>query len=98
MRYIDRLTKVNRSDWGTKVDTEDYSLYELLQLVLGKLAAYEDIGLMPDEVEELKGDNEHLQKFYDYMGELYGAGLEVANWHLNGDLEPFDSFFESADE
>jgi hypothetical protein len=95
---VERLTKVNRSLYGTKVDTEDYSLYKLLQLVLGKLAAYEDIGLMPDEVEEMKGDIEHYKKFYDYMCDLYGKGLEVANWHLNGDLEPFDNFFESADE
>lgn len=35
--------------------------------------------------------------FYDYFKELYGTGLDVANWHLNGELEPFDEFFESAE-
>jgi len=35
--------------------------------------------------------------FYDYFQELYGQGLEVANWHQNGDLESFDNFFESAE-
>lgn len=35
--------------------------------------------------------------FYDYFKELYGTGLEIANWHMNGDLEPFDNFFESAE-
>lgn len=35
--------------------------------------------------------------FYDYFKELYGTGLEVANWHLNGDMEPFDDFFEYAE-
>lgn len=94
---MERLTKVNRSSYGAKVDTEDNSVYELLSLVLGKLAAYEDTNLMPDEVEELQGRIEHLQSFYDYMSELYGEGLEVTNWHKNGDLEPFDNFFESAD-
>jgi hypothetical protein len=95
---MDRLTKVNRSSYDTKVDTEDYSVYELLSLVLGKLAAYEDTYLMPDEVEELQGRIEHLQSFHDYMSELYGEGLEVANWHKNGgDFEPFDNFFDSAD-
>lgn len=34
--------------------------------------------------------------FKKYFDELYGEGLEVANWHLNGDLEPFDNFYESA--
>lgn len=36
--------------------------------------------------------------FYDYFNELYGKGLEVANWHQNGDLEPFDEFFMSAEQ
>lgn len=35
-------------------------------------------------------------KFKEYFDELYGEGLEVANWHLNGELEPFDNFYESA--
>lgn len=94
---MERLTKANRSSYGAKFDTEDNSIYELLSLVLGKLAAYEDTNLMPDEVEELQGRIEHLQSFYDYMSELHGTGLEVSNWHLNGDLEPFDNFFEGAD-
>lgn len=25
---------------------------------------------------------------------LYGQGLEVANWHRNGELQPMDSFFD----
>lgn len=25
---------------------------------------------------------------------FYGEGLEVANWHRNGDLEPLDHFFD----
>lgn len=39
-----------------------------------------------------------LYRFYDYWVSLYGTGLEIANWHLNGELEPFDNFFESAVE
>ncbi|WP_156320911.1 hypothetical protein [Bacillus sp. JCM 19041] len=40
-----------------------------------------------DEVKRLKEENEKLKAFRDYFDELYGDGLEVANWHLNGDLE-----------
>lgn len=36
--------------------------------------------------------------FKDYFDDLYGEGLEIANWHLNGELEPFDSFYESAND
>lgn len=43
-------------------------------------------------VEELK----EARKFKKYFDDLYGEGLEVANWHQNGDLEPFDTFYESA--
>lgn len=28
---------------------------------------------------------------------FYGQNLQVANWHLNGDLEPIDKFFEEND-
>ena len=35
-------------------------------------------------------------KFKQYFDDLYGKGLDIENWHLNGDLEPFDNFYESA--
>lgn len=34
--------------------------------------------------------------FKGYFVDLYGKGLAIANWHKNGDLEPFDNFFEDA--
>lgn len=37
-------------------------------------------------------------KFKDYFDELYGQGLEIAYWHQNGDLEPFDNFYDAACE
>lgn len=43
-----------------------------------------------------KAEIEKLQAFKSYFDELYGKGLEVANWHLNGNAEPFDNFYESA--
>lgn len=54
-----------------------------------KLARYEDSGLAPDELEKLVA-------FKEYFDALYGQGLQIANWHMNGDLEPFDSFYEEA--
>lgn len=39
-----------------------------------------------------------LKRFKEYFDEMYGKGLEVANWHENGNLEPFDNFYESAIE
>lgn len=52
---------------------------------------FEQIYQQNEEIQQLKG-------FYNYFSELYGKGLEVANWHENGDLEPFDEFFNSAEE
>ena len=37
---------------------------------------------------------ERLCVFMDQV--LYGKGLEVAGWHLNGALEPLDHFIEDA--
>lgn len=43
-------------------------------------------------------DRKQLIAFKEYFKDLYGQGLEVANWHQNGELEPFDNFYESAIE
>lgn len=45
---------------------------------------------------ELSDENKRLKLFKNYFDELYGKNLEVANWHLNGNLEPFDNFYEDA--
>lgn len=37
-------------------------------------------------------------RFMKYFDDLYGQGLGVANYHLNGDLEPLDNFIDSARE
>ncbi|MGN1303765.1 MAG: hypothetical protein ACI4YB_01890 [Oscillospiraceae bacterium] len=47
-------------------------------------------------INRQKAEIERLQAFKSYFDELYGKGLEVANWHLNGNTEPFDNFYESA--
>jgi hypothetical protein len=39
-----------------------------------------------------------LDAFKSYFDGLYGQGLDVANYHLNGATEPFDSFYDSAME
>lgn len=36
------------------------------------------------------------KKFKEYFDDLYGKGLEVENWHMNGETIPFDDFYESA--
>lgn len=43
-------------------------------------------------------DRKQLTAFKEYFKDLYGQGLEIANWHQNGELEPFDNFYESAIE
>lgn len=47
-------------------------------------------------IKDLENKVKRLKVFKSYFDELYGKGLEFANWHLNGDLEPFDNFYESA--
>jgi len=38
------------------------------------------------------------KKFKKYFDDLCGQGLEIANWHLNGDTEPYESFYDRAIE
>ena len=49
------------------------------------------------KIENLRIVQTALQAYKDYMTALYGEGYQVANWHLNGDLEPLDTFLDSAD-
>ena len=37
-----------------------------------------------------------LLAFKKKFDDLYGTGLNIANWHMNGSLEPFDTFYEEA--
>ena len=49
-----------------------------------------------DLIKRQKEEIEKLHKFKSYFDDLYEKGLEVTNWHLNGNTEPFDNFYESA--
>ena len=51
-----------------------------------------------EKLQDIKEYIERLERFKSYFDELYGLNLQVADWHNNGDLEPFDDFYESAIE
>lgn len=70
------------------------SLVEKLDDVSSVDCTNEVLGLIVSASETIK----KFVHFYIYWTELYGKGLEVANWHLNGDTESFDNFYESAVE
>lgn len=47
------------------------------------------------QVEKLAAENAGLKAAISSIHqELCGQGFDVAGWHLNGDLEPLDSWFE----
>lgn len=54
------------------------------------------------KVEQVKQDVakelQALRAFKEYFDSLYGQGLEIENWHLNGKLEPYETFYDSAYE
>lgn len=50
------------------------------------------------KLEECSKENTALKAYKDYFADCYGQGYEVANYHLNGDLEPMDSFIDGAQE
>jgi len=94
---MERLTIRNRD--GSVSQPMDLRWADALE----KLADYEDTGLEPGEVKSLEAEwraaktvVEELRRFKAYFDSLYGQGLEIANWHMNGDMEPFDNFYDSA--
>ena len=50
------------------------------------------------KLEECSKENTALKAYKDYFADCYGQGYEVANYHLNGDLESMDSFIDGAQE
>lgn len=50
-----------------------------------------------NEIKLFKEKAVELKRFKDFFTNLYGEGLEVANWHRNGDTEPFDGFYDWAE-
>ena len=41
---------------------------------------------------------EPLEKFKEFFDDLYGKGLEVYGWHMNGEAKSFDDLHEDACE
>lgn len=57
------------------------------------------VGTIEDQkrkLDELELELAGLREFKRYFDELYGTGLEIIGWHLNGEPESFDSFYEDA--
>ena len=61
-----------------------------------KLTLEETMNQLKARVIELEVDNSYLKRFYSNMSEYYGTDLEVLNYHLNGNTEPFDDLFDAA--
>ena len=51
-----------------------------------------------ERTKALERGIDELKRFKKYFDELYGQNLGIANWHLNGEVEPFDNFYDSAIE
>ncbi|UZV41245.1 hypothetical protein vBVpaMR16F_179 [Vibrio phage vB_VpaM_R16F] len=77
----------------------------LLKEFVAKLSRYESLRFNNQdvyEVVELHSDaekradrNERILK--EIIETFYGHGYAIANWHLNGELEPLDNFFDDND-
>ena len=58
-----------------------------------------------DRIKELTKQRDELEVKYknakriidEVHDAFYGRNMEVTNWHLNGALEPIDSFFDNND-
>lgn len=76
------------SDLALAYRVKRQDAYKIAITALKEIQRYREIGT----VEECR----KAKRFKEYFDELYGIGLEVANWHQNGDTEPFDNFYDAA--
>lgn len=49
------------------------------------------------KINDLEKENAALKAYKAYYSGLYGQGYDVVHYHLNGELEPLDSFIDSAE-
>lgn len=49
------------------------------------------------KLDKLSKENDALKAYKNYFADCYGQGYEVANYHLNEDLESLDSFIDDAE-
>ena len=56
------------------------------------------LGLKVEDLIRLTQEVNGLRRFMQYWQSLRGTGLEVAGWHMNGQMEPLDDFINSAFE
>ena len=69
----------------------------MLTKIKKAIAYFEDaIRESDDIISECSEALRKAREALDYWRELYGIGLEVLNWHMNGDIETFDSFYDSS--
>lgn len=83
-RMLDELLQYREIGTVEQVRNQKHNLEMAYKII----SDYEAIGTV-EECREAK-------RFKEYFDELYGIGLEVANWHQNGDTEPFDNFYDAA--
>lgn len=64
---------------------------------INKITVVQHLGRLED-VAFRPVSREQVEKFKEFFDDLYGKGLEVYGWHLNGETKPFDDFYEDACE
>ena len=83
--------------WWKSYDLGTYEIRANGGVVVAKDCTKEDadvIASMPDMLAALKLALKQIKETQDA---LVGQGLQIAGWHLNGDLEPVESFFSDSD-
>lgn len=63
----------------------------------GAMSAWKERARLAAERErEMQTELDRLKKVHaEIVSELYGQGFDVLGFHLNGDIEPLDKWFEN---
>lgn len=92
--------KAENEEYKKRLDTKE-TILVLQETTMSMLSSDKDtlidkVNEQNKEIERLKAELEQSAKFKEYFMNLYDQGLEVSNWHLNGDTEPLTIFIDSA--
>ncbi len=86
IRWLEETIQDTDAYWNSCSEALQRELDEQKEVFLMALSALRPVS------------REQVEKFKEYFDVLYGKGLEVYGWHMNGEAKSFDDFYEDACE
>ncbi len=92
----------SKQEWREKYEKLLQDSYETSRLAFNNVnrlmeqrnKANDECESLQEQLNQAIGLLKMSERFISAIMKFYGQGLQVTNWHQNGDAEPWDNFFD----